>query len=162
MTSLLSDNMKKRILLNEPDDLKTYYKKIEIHMTPTTVDIFLCDPYNKILPKGMTFSIPENYPFIPPTIYVGKFRENPYKTTIKCCDIPKISKLSNYCLCCRFITNHWSPALRMSNIVNNIEKNQKIKEYIKYEIALHRLSHLHNLPEDIIILIQSFLCDNIE
>lgn len=162
MTALIPDNIKTRVLLNEPIELQAYYENIQIHMNPNTLDIYLCDPYKKILPKGITFSIPHNYPFVPPTIYVGKFREKSYKTIIQCCAIPKISKLPQYCMRCKFITNDWSPALRMSNIIKYIEKNQKIKEYIKYEIALHRLSRLHHLPEDISILIQSFLCDNIE
>jgi hypothetical protein len=178
-------NIHKRIMNREINELQTKYKSIQIHIThPNQFNIFLYDPFEDLLPKTLEFSIPKEYPFVPPQIFTrlnnktpedapqevqGQETKNkiPYIKTIHCCEIPSvIKKLKIYysknlftseCLNCSFITNHWSPALGTPNIITAIEKIQRIKRQIKYEIIMERLSKTDKLPIEMWDIIGRFL-----
>ena len=169
-------NIHKRIMNREINELQTKYKSIQIHIThPNQFNIFLYDPFEDLLPKTLEFSIPKEYPFVPPqiftrlNIYNGQQTKDkiPYIKTIHCCEIPSvIKKLKIYydknlfiseCLSCSFITNHWSPALGTPNIITAIEKIQLIKRQIKYELIIERLSKTDKLPIEMWDIIGSFL-----
>ena len=169
-------NIHKRIMNREINELQTKYKSIQIHIThPNQFNIFLYDPFEDLLPKTLEFSIPKEYPFVPPqifthlNIYNGQQTKDkiPYIKTIHCCEIPSvIKKLKIYysknlfiseCLSCSFITNNWSPALGTPNIITAIEKIQRIKRQIKYEIIMERLSKTDKLPIEMWDIIGRFL-----
>lgn len=180
-------NINKRIMCTEVKELQQKYKSIQIHIThPNQFNIFLYDPFEDILPKTIEFSIPKEYPFVPPNIFTHlnicngtpedvpleiegqeKKHKIPYIKTIRCCEIPSvIKKLKKYynknlftseCLKCSFITNHWSPALGIPNIITAIEKIQTIKRQIKYEIIMERLSNTYKLPIEIRDMIGSYI-----
>lgn len=178
-------NINKRIMNKEINELQTKYKSIQIHIThPNQFNIFLYDPFEDLLPKTLEFSIPKEYPFVPPQIFTrlnnktpedapqevqGQETKNkiPYIKTIHCCEIPSvIKKLKIYynknlftseCLNCSFITNHWSPALGTPNIITAIEKIQTIKRQIKYEIIMERFYKTNKLPIEMWDIIGTFL-----
>ena len=103
-------NIHKRIMNREINELQTKYKSIQIHIThPNQFNIFLYDPFEDLLPKTLEFSIPKEYPFVPPQIFTrlnNKTPEDapqevqrqqtkdkiPYIKTIHCCEIPSVIK----------------------------------------------------------------------
>ena len=108
-------NINKRIMNKEINEIQTKYKSIQIHIThPNQFNIFLYDPFEDLLPKTLEFSIPKEYPFVPPQIFTrlnnktpedapqevqGQHRKYkiPYIKTIHCCEIPSvIKKLKKY------------------------------------------------------------------
>ena len=169
-------NINKRIMCTEVKELQTKYKSIQIHIThPNQFNIILYDPFEDVLPKTLEFSIPKDYPFVPPqifthlNIYNGQQTKDKihYIKTIHCCEIPSvIKKLKKYydknlfiseCLNCSFITNYWSPALGTPNIITAIEKIQLIKRQIKYELIIERFYKTDKLPIEMWDIIGSFL-----
>lgn len=169
-------NINKRIMCTEVKELQQKYKSIQINIThPNQFNIILYDPFEDVLPKTLEFSIPKDYPFVPPqifthlNIYNGQQTKDkiPYIKTIHCCEIPSvIKKLKKYydknlfiseCLNCSFITNYWSPALGTPNIITAIEKIQLIKRQIKYEIIIERFYKTDKLPIEMWDIIGSFL-----
>jgi len=169
-------NIRKRIFINEWEELQEKYNDIKVHIQSdtTTLNLILSSPKKRepnTLPKTIRFELTKEYPFTAPKVFV----ENPYNKnnldylflrTIYCCQIKTITEklrkvqdnYCSYCIYCNFITNNWSPALRMSSIVNEIEHLQKIKRKIKYEIAIERLSERYNIPPEIGNIIILFLC----
>ena len=165
----MNNGIKKRILINELGELQEYYKKIQINIetehpidsstrTPRKtdiIDITLRDPIKEILPRTIQFIL-ENYPFRAPVIHVNN---KPYM--IPCSEIPKITKKFHAYnppqefLHCNFITKNWSPVIRIENILLQIEKIQYIKQNIKYEFAIDKISN--KLPQEIKDIIFSFL-----
>jgi hypothetical protein len=163
-------------MCTEVKELQQKYKSIQINIThPNQFNIILYDPFEDVLPKTLEFSIPKDYPFVPPqifthlNIYNGQQTKDkiPYIKTIHCCEIPSvIKKLKKYydknlfiseCLNCSFITNYWSPALGTPNIITAIEKIQLIKRQIKYEIIIERFYKTDKLPIEMLDIIGSFL-----
>jgi len=163
-------------MCTEVKELQQKYKSIQINIThPNQFNIILYDPFEDVLPKTLEFSIPKDYPFVPPqifthlNIYNGQQTKDkiPYIKTIHCCEIPSvIKKLKKYydknlfiseCLNCSFITNYWSPALGTPNIITAIEKIQLIKRQIKYEIIIERFYKTDKLPIEMWDIIGSFL-----
>jgi hypothetical protein len=164
-------NEKKSTILSRKR--KNYYTKIQINIESepniysstrtiqsnprksNIINIILSDPIKEILPRTIQFIL-ENYPFRAPFINVNN---KPYK--IHCTDIPKITKKFHAykppeeCLHCNFITKNWSPVIRMEDIVKQIEKIQYIKQNIKYQFAIDRLSK--KFPQEINDIIFSFL-----
>lgn len=104
-------------MCTEVKELQQKYKSIQIHIThPNQFNIFLYDPFEDLLPKTLEFSIPKEYPFVPPNIFThlnicngtpedvpleieGQHTKYkiPYIKTIHCCEIPSvIKKLKKY------------------------------------------------------------------
>lgn len=167
----MNANIRKKLLVTEMDEIEKKYKSVQIHLrtqppSPNQYqfDIILYDPYNDVLPKTLQFSIPQNYPFVPPYVFVKNI---PYTKTIHCCEVPSVIKklkkyyneniISTECLYCSFITNQWTPVLGISDIIKEIEKIQSIKRQFKYEFAIERLSKINKLPLDLWNMISLFL-----
>jgi ubiquitin-protein ligase len=161
----MHNGIKKRVLINELEEIENYYAKIQIIIQSKSIvravqsniiDIALSDPIKEILPRSIQFTLDEHYPFRAPLINVNN---KSYK--LHCSDIPKITnKFRSYnppqeCLHCNFITKTWSPVMRMEDILLQIEKIQYIKRNIKYQFAIDRFSK--NLPQEINDIIFSFL-----
>jgi hypothetical protein len=145
------------------------YTKVEIESTPNSDIITVKQPSNKddFFPQNITFIL-KNYPFSVPGIYITKTAHDKtedkisYKKTITHCMLTNITRRLykyitplNDCLSCdSFISNVWSPALTLSHIIKDMQRMNRYKRNIGYELALDRLKIF---PEELIASIVSFL-----
>ena len=137
---------------------------------PTTIEIEISNNY--------PFKSPNIYSLIEPE------NKTQYIHTIHYCHMPRIAKhiiayrqlnhqpqcivslknqnqnhnhrniLEDECFHCTFITNDWSPAMRLIHIVYEIQRINYIKRNIKYRISLERIKCI---PEELIPFIISFI-----
>jgi hypothetical protein len=114
-----------------------------------------------ILPNKLEIKIPAGYPSLPPDLYIN---EIPYINFINCCNLERIKRtikkyfLSN-CISCTTIMkpNIWKNNMTLSDILLEIDKNEKIKKIVKYDILLEELMRTWGLEYDIILNIFGFL-----
>ena len=87
--------------------------------------IEICFYVNNILLK-IKIIINDNYPFNPPEIYVNSYKY------IDLLIIPKkmLELLTEECLCCNNILHDWIASYNIKDILEEIEKNLKIKQRI--------------------------------
>jgi hypothetical protein len=115
------------------------------------------NPRRDALPHMVTYHIFYDYPFKPPHIEVDG---NPYLQTVHYCHMPRIERLikmiipRHECFHCNFILNDWSPAMRISNIIHEIERINNLKRKVKYMLGLEGLN---KFPDDLICHILSFI-----
>ena len=163
-------------------DIIHLYNKIEMDRDENN-DIILTlkqpSKPDEYFPSSIMFILSE-YPFHVPKIYIyinnldgtkkqiyinnldGTKKQIDYITSIKHCMLPNITTLLkkyihpyNGCLCCNnFISHKWSPVLHISHIIKDIQYINRVKQTVKYELALNRLQIF---PTDVIRYILSFL-----
>jgi hypothetical protein len=144
------------------------YTKLEIETTPSADIITVMQPANadEYFPQNITFIL-NNYPFTMPKLFITKKINNieeqiVYKKTITHCMLTNITRrLTRYtnstsdCLACNsFISNIWSPVLTISHIIKDMQRINRLKRIIGYELALDRVKMF---SDDIIAYIVSFL-----
>ena len=85
------------------------------------------------------FIINNNYPFHSPEIYVNNIKYTQLlisKTTSEINDLKKFKGIN--CLCCSSLTckDNWSPAMKLTNIINEIKYYKQIKRDLVYKIII--------------------------
>lgn len=93
-------------------------------------------PFIEILKDNMIikFIFSYDYPFKPPKLFINNRRYYDF-LKISCKDKLKIlnDKFNIKCLCCETFTcsHNWSPALRLTHFIEEIDKFKKIKIYLE-------------------------------
>ena len=103
----------------------------------------------------------DTFPFKVPEVYVNNIRyinflQSPSLRMSKIID----NELQLNCMCCRSILNKnlWAPSTKFTNIINEVDKNIRIKKYI-YFMALINQIKIKYLIRDIDIM--SYLFKNL-
>jgi ubiquitin-protein ligase len=104
--------------------------------------------------QSYVFIIDNKYPFHPPSIL---YNNKPYSNLLKL----QSNRFGDYsqklykkkCLCCASLNckYNWSPAINLSMIINDINKNRKYKRNIIYAILIDQIKDKY-LIDDIDIL----------
>jgi hypothetical protein len=106
--------------------------------------------------------IPSNYPHYPPQIFINDipFEEyiTPPSNTLKSISINFAKRMESN-IFEKSITSfiHWKPSLSLSNIFDEIDQINKIKQYTKYMIAIHLTTEKFNFPIELKQEIFTFL-----
>lgn len=165
MTTTASKYNVKRIA-HEIQEMLPIYKSISVEYEEARAIITIAQQ-NRTTPT-VEFCIKEGYPFTPPIITLiltpnpTPQKRIPYMTWLKTNSrrvhqaLKTLTKTD--CLCCSTILcpNHWSPAMTMRNILQEIETTQQLKRKIKYILATKDIGKKFNLPEVIETYISGF------
>jgi hypothetical protein len=114
-----------------------------------------------VLPNKLELKIPLEYPELPPDLYINDI---PYINVINCCNLERVKRtikkfyLSN-CISCTTIMKHnmWKNNMLLSDILLEIDKINKIKKIVKYDILLEELMRTRGLEYTVIVNIFGFL-----
>ena len=102
------------------------------------------------------FIICNNYPFIPPKLYMNDIL---YSNYLKPRTPRFFAKMKTYyntignsncnCLCCNniLLDSNWSPTYHIQKIMTEIDKINIIKRNVKYEMLTEEIAKKHNLPD---------------
>jgi len=138
--TITAENLKKRKMLLFTPVIKS------IHLT---------------LPNKLEIRIPSEYPDLPPDLYINDI---PYINLINCCNLERIKRtikkyfLSNCISCITIIKlDMWKNNMMLSDILFEIDKNEKIKKIVKYDILLGELMRTRGLDFPIFLNIFVFL-----
>jgi len=146
--------------------LENEYQEVNVQMIRNKEVTVECKyPIQNLIkkPAEMKMIIPNEYPFRPPEVYIN---DKNYLDTINNCHITRIKKLvqkykyTTTCLRCSssILMNNWSPVLQIKNIFEEIDKNNKLKRIIKYDLILEYIfKKQKSLPMEVKILIQEYL-----
>ena len=159
MNSSTSLSLCKRRMYLDINESENMYTGFDLKKDNDRFYLTFTNPVKDALPKSVTYHIFYDYPFKPPYIEV---EGRPYVQTIHYCHLPQIARHvktitknpKHECFHCNFITDDWSPAMRISNIINDIKRINKLKRKVKYMLALERIKIL---PTDLIPHILSFI-----
>lgn len=124
-------------------------------------------PTIEIYINGMVikFIFPMDYPFKAPSLLIN---EKPYRNYLKINDLNKLIELNKTfgykCLCCETIScpHNWSPARRLTEFIDEIQKFRKIKIHLESKrigpIMLNIINKYKDyiLPPEIILYICQF------
>jgi len=170
MTTPPSKYNVKRIA-HEIQEMLPIYKSISVEYEEARAIITIAqqEKQQNITTPTVEFCIKEGYPFTPPIITLiltpnpTPTKRIPYMTWLKTNSrrvhqtLKTLTKTD--CLCCSTILcpNHWSPAMTMRNILQEIETTQLLKRKIKYILATKDIGTKFQLPEDIENNIISFI-----
>jgi ubiquitin-protein ligase len=175
--------LKKHRLFLELEYLENMYQEVNVKIIRGKETIVEAKYPVEAIPKHIKFIFPKNYPFKTPDVFIinqpctsaiytskEEVVEQNYLYTIHNCHLPRIHRIvkritktednTSTCLKCKSLLAHdnWSPAFKMSNIFDEIFKNNKLKRQVRIEIGLEEICKKYNaLPEEIISLIRSYI-----
>jgi len=171
-------NLKNQIFL-ETEYLERYYENVSVSISPTNIlTIIALIPKKKqirllsepiiqdklFLPNKITFIIQQEYPNIPPELYLNDIK---YKTVIECCNLERVRHIiknhfkifRDNCISCKSILKkeNWKNKMMFSNIFTEIQIFQRLKQIVKYDILLNELMEQKILEYPIILNILHYL-----
>lgn len=151
----------------EYNDLRTIYgeKNVELEEHDTRVGFNQQRVRLIVRPDTtniLTFSFSDDYPFKPPILMInGVNAQKCYKINNKIRLNAFMRKFGKTCLCCETLLcpHKWSPAARLPGIINEYNKNKRIKKYINSYILLLIANNKYDimLPDEIIDIIDHYL-----
>lgn len=148
-------------LYKELEFLEDDYNNFQLNKGENNMSIIVFGPKRHNLPEYVEFIISAKYPFDPPFIYLHN--KTPYLRTIlnipekimtEIREIDKTIILENkyYCACC-FITRHWFPTVRLSQIIERMSAIRILNE----KVACLEMMKKKNIPKEVIKMIISFV-----
>jgi hypothetical protein len=166
----------KNQLFLEIEYLELFYENISLSVSIENTFIITAENHKKrktplftsvikrillVLPNKLELKIPSEYPDFPPDLYINDI---PYINLINCCNLERIKQtlkkffISN-CISCMTIMkpDMWKNHMRLPDILLEIDKNNKIKKIVKYDILLEELMRTRELEYPIILNIFAFL-----
>jgi hypothetical protein len=172
-------DLKNRLFL-EIEYLELFYENISVSVSIENTFIIIAEIPKKIkrplftnvikgfqfiLPNKLEIKIPSEYPDVPPDLYINNIQ---YINLINCCNLKRVKNsikkfyLSN-CISCMTLmrTDIWKNNMMISDILLEINKNDKIKKMVKYDILLEELMRTKKLEYSIILNIFVFLIDGV-
>jgi len=109
----------------------------------------------------LKLKIPPKYPELPPDLYINDI---PYINCINCCNLERIKQttlkyLLGNCISCMTIMKPgmWKNNMTFIDILLEIDKYDKFKKIVKYDILLEELMETWELEYPIILNIFGFL-----